>query len=68
MSRWKLYDHWYADLPTLSPPQLHERRELAASRLRSSLARGPGRNPKAARDWRERLRAVEEELTRRGVA
>ncbi len=54
-----MYDHWYADLPSLTAEQLRERRELAASR-----ARNPG-SPKNRRDWGKRLRAVEEELARR---
>lgn len=67
MSRWKLYDNWYADLPGLTPEQLRERRNLAAQRAGDAVAQGMGRNPKAARDWRERLRAVEDELLKRGI-
>lgn len=67
MSRWKLYDHWYADLPGLSVDQLRERRAFAAQRAERAAARGAGRSPKAAREWREKLRAVEDELLRRGV-
>ncbi|MFG1809095.1 hypothetical protein [Streptomyces sp. NPDC049040] len=67
MSRWKLYDNWLADLPGLTVEQLHERRCIAAERARRAAGRGMGRSPKAARDWRGKLRAVEEELLRRGV-
>ncbi|MFF9059929.1 hypothetical protein ACF09K_14755 [Streptomyces sp. NPDC014882] len=67
MSRWKLHDNWYADLPSLSVEQLRERRALAARRAERAAARGAGRNPKAAREWRGMLRAVDEELLRRGV-
>ncbi|MFJ4645922.1 hypothetical protein ACIP6Q_20590 [Streptomyces bobili] len=65
MSRWKLYDNWYADLPSLSAEQLRERRAFAAQRVEHAAARGMGRSPKAARQWREMLRAVEDELARR---
>lgn len=67
MSRWKLYDNWYADLAGLSVEQLRERRAFAAQRAEGAVARGMGRNPKAAREWRQRLRAVDDELVRRGV-
>lgn len=67
MSRWMLYDNWYADLVGLSVEQLRERRAFAAQRAESAVVRGMGRNPKAAREWRERLRAVDDELLRRGV-
>jgi hypothetical protein len=67
MSRWKLYDNWYADLAGLSVEQLRERRAFAAERAEGAVARGMGRNPKAGREWRQRLRAVDDELLRRGV-
>jgi hypothetical protein len=67
MSRWKLYDNWYADLAGLSVEQLRERRAFAAQRAERAVARGMGRNPKAAREWRGRLRAVDDELMRRGI-
>jgi hypothetical protein len=65
MSRWKTYDNWYGDLPGLTVQQLCERREFAAQRAQQAAARGMGRNPRAARDWREKLRAVEDELLKR---
>lgn len=67
MSRWKLYDNWYADLASLAVEQLRERRAFATERAEGAAARGVGRNPKAAREWRQRLRAVDDELLRRGV-
>ncbi|MDW8807588.1 hypothetical protein P1P68_23050 [Streptomyces scabiei] len=67
MSRWKLYDNWYVDLAGRSVEQLRERRSFAAQRVEGAVARGMGRNLKAARDWRERLRAVDDELVRRGI-
>ncbi|MFI1159640.1 hypothetical protein [Streptomyces sioyaensis] len=65
MSRWKLYDNWHADLAGLTIEQLRERRAFAAQRAQDAVARRMGRNPKAARDWRMKLRAVEDELLRR---
>jgi hypothetical protein len=44
MSRWKLYDNWYADLASLSVEQLRERRAFAAQRVEGAVARGMGRN------------------------
>lgn len=51
MSRWKLYDHWYADLAGLTVEQLRERQAFAVLRAEHAVARGTGRNPKAAREW-----------------
>lgn len=67
MSHWKIYDNWYADLAGLSVEQLRERRAFAAERATGAVARGMGRNPNAGREWRQRLRAVDDELLRRGV-
>jgi hypothetical protein len=67
MSRWKLYDNWFADLVGSSVEQLRERRAFAAERAEGAVARGMGRNPKAAQEWRERLRAVDDELLKRGI-
>lgn len=67
MSRWKLYANWYADLAGLSVEQLRERRAFAVQRAEGAVTRGMGRNPKAAREWRERVRAVDDELLRRGI-
>jgi hypothetical protein len=67
MSRWKVYDNWQTDLGGLTVEQLRERRAFAARRAQDAVARRAGRNPKAAREWREKLRAVEDELLKRGV-
>ncbi|MFI9354520.1 hypothetical protein [Streptomyces lydicus] len=67
MSRWKLYDNWSAELTGLTIEQLRERRDFAGRRSQYAEARGMGRNPKAARDWRKKLLAVENELLRRGI-
>jgi hypothetical protein len=65
MSRWKnSLKHWDRDLRGISEQQLQERLRMAHERERSS-EEGMGRNPKAARDWRARRKAVEEELARR---
>ncbi|MFI0902267.1 hypothetical protein ACH4TE_01790 [Streptomyces sioyaensis] len=65
MSRWKPYDNGHADLAGLTIEQLRERRAFAAQRAQDAVARRMGRNTKAARDWRKKLRVVEEELRRR---
>ncbi|WP_329396874.1 hypothetical protein OHA45_22890 [Streptomyces lydicus] len=67
MSRWKLYDNWSAELTGLTVEQLPERRDFASRRAQHAGARGMGRNPKAARDWRTKLQAVETELLRRAA-
>lgn len=68
MSRWKLYDNWDADVRGLTIDQLRERQSFARMREQQTLARGMGRNPKAARAWRSKLAAVEDELARREAA
>ena len=65
MPRWKLLDHWDDDLAGLSDERLRERLKLARRHEASSLDSGPGRNPKAARDWRARRQAVEKTIARR---
>ncbi|WP_326578120.1 hypothetical protein OG250_14975 [Streptomyces sp. NBC_00487] len=47
MSRWKLYDNWYADLAGLAVEQPRERRAFAAERAEGAVVGGTGRNPKA---------------------
>ncbi|WP_309031046.1 hypothetical protein [Streptomyces alfalfae] len=64
----KLYNDWYADPAGLSDEQLRERRAFAAQRAEGAVARGMGRNPKPAREWRERLRGVDDEPLRPGVS
>jgi hypothetical protein len=65
MPRWKLLDHWDDDLTGLSDDQLQERLDLARRYEATSQKPGTGRSPKAAREWRARRRAVEEEIARR---
>lgn len=65
MSRWKLLDHWDRDLPGLTVGQLRERAAMAADYEARSVRPGTGRNPKAARESRQRRQAVEAELERR---
>lgn len=65
MARWKLLDNWEKDLRGLSEQQLEERIRLARQREADSVRPGMGRNPKAARMWREKREAAEAELERR---
>jgi hypothetical protein len=65
VSRSKLIRNWATDLPGLSLEQLRDRLDLAADAEKSSLRKGTGRNPKAARMWRDMRRQVEAELERR---
>ena len=68
MPTWKiLLKHWDRDLRGLSECQLRDRLRLAREREASSLSKGMGRNPKAAREWRRRREAVEAELERRAT-
>jgi hypothetical protein len=68
VSRWKLLDTWDKDIAGLSEKELRERLKLAKDRETRSLRPGTGRNPKAARMWRQKREAVEVELERRGNA
>jgi hypothetical protein len=63
----KTIKNWEKDLPGLSEAKLRERWAMARDFEASSMKRGMGRNPKAARMWREKLRATETELERRGL-
>ena len=65
MARWKLLDNWEKNLPGLSDQQLQERVRFASQREADSVRPGMGRNPKAARMWREKREAAEAELERR---
>jgi hypothetical protein len=65
MSRWKLLDNWDRYIAGLSDEQLRERLKFAKDRESSSLKPGTGRNPKAARMWRQKREAVEVEIERR---
>jgi len=68
MSRNRFLDHWDADLRGLTDEGVRERLLLASASVEQSLARGSGRNHKAARMWREKFRAAEAELERRGLS
>jgi hypothetical protein len=59
---------WSEDLRGLTDDGVRDRLALAQERERSSLTKGMGRNPKAARLWRDRARLAEAELERRGLA
>ena len=65
MSRWKILNTWESDLPGLTDEQLREGHELAVRYELSSMRKGLGRNPKAARDWRRRRDQVELQMERR---
>jgi hypothetical protein len=65
MSRWKQLNTWAKDVLGLSDAKLAEYLELARNFEASSMRKGMGRNPKAAREWRHRRRIVEEEMERR---
>jgi hypothetical protein len=63
----KTIRNWEKDLPGLTDESLRERWALAREFEASSMKRGSGRNPKAARMWRDKLRAAEAEIARRGL-
>lgn len=66
VSKWKhMLKHWERDLPGLTDEELRERLDLARRYESSSMRKGMGRNPKAARLWRDRKTAVEAEIARR---
>ncbi|MFS0699049.1 hypothetical protein AB6N24_03645 [Cellulomonas sp. 179-A 4D5 NHS] len=67
MSRSRLIDQWESDLPGLSNDGVRDRVRVARESAEQSVARGAGRNPKAARMWRAKLQAAEAELERRGL-
>ncbi len=62
-----MLSRWREDLRGLSDDGVRERLRLAQSREASSLERGSGRNPKAARMWRENATLAQAELDRRGL-
>lgn len=59
--------NWSKDLRGLTDEGVRERLALARDFERSSMAKGIGRNPKAGRMWREKIRETEAELERRGI-
>ena len=67
MSRSRMIDKWEQDLRGLTDEGVRDRLTFARDRASDSLSRGTGRNPKAARMWREKAAQAEAELTRRGI-
>ena len=63
----KTIRNWEADLRGLSVAGVEERIAMARRFEAASMAAGTGRNPKAARMWREKLRQAEAELERRSA-
>ncbi len=59
--------NWEKDLRGLTDGGVKERIAMARRFEASSMAPGMGRNPKAARMWREKLRQAEAELDRRNL-
>jgi hypothetical protein len=65
-NKWRaMLKSWDRSLPGLSLDELESRARFAKTRENQSLSNRPGRNPKAAREWRARRRAVEAEIERR---
>ena len=65
-NKWRsMLKPWDRDLPGLTTEQLESRARFARTREHNALAKGLGRNPKAAREWRAKRRAVEDEIERR---
>lgn len=67
MSRSRMIDKWEQDLRGLTDQGVLARLEFAQQLAKDSLRRGMGRNPKAARMWREKATQAETELERRGI-
>lgn len=67
MSRSRLIDKWEEDLRGLPDTQVRERQQLARKRAADCLQPGMGRNPKAARMWRQKAGQADAELERRGL-
>jgi hypothetical protein len=62
-----MIDKWELDLRGLTDEGVRDRLALARDHAESSLRPGSGRNPKAARMWREKAVQAEAELERRGL-
>jgi hypothetical protein len=67
MSRSRLIDQWEADLRGLTDQGVRDRLQLATKNAADSPRPGMGRNPKAARMWREKAAQATAELERRGL-
>lgn len=63
----KTIKNWGKDLKGLSDEGVQDRLRVARDFERSSMSKGTGRNPKAGRMWREKIREAEAELERRGL-
>lgn len=63
----KTIRNWERDLRGLTVDGVKQRIAMARRFEASSMAPGTGRNPKAARMWREKLRQAEAELEQRSV-
>jgi len=68
MSRSRMIDKWEQDLRGLNDQGVLDRLSFARQSEAESLTKGIGRNPKAARMWREKAAQAEAELDRRGIA
>jgi hypothetical protein len=68
MSRSRVIDQWEKDLRGLTDDGVRDRLAMAEDHARSAAAAGQGRNPKAARMWREKAAQAGAELERRGLA
>jgi hypothetical protein len=62
-----MIDRWEQDLRGMTDEGVRDRLALARDHAESSLRPGTGRNPKAARMWREKAGKAEAELQRRGL-
>lgn len=62
-----MIDKWEQDLKGLADQDVLDRLEFAQCEATHSLRKGMGRNPKAARMWREKAAQAEAELDRRGL-
>lgn len=58
---------WGRDLPGLDDELLRKRYRQAVEGEQESMRKGMGRNPKAARAWREAQARVLAELEKRGL-
>lgn len=59
--------NWGKDLRGLTDAGVQERLRIARDFERASMTKGMGRNPKAGRMWRDKIRDAEAELERRGL-
>lgn len=67
VSRNRIIDKWEQDLRGLTDEGVRDRLALARDHAATAVRPGTGRNPKAARMWREKAAQAEAELRRRGL-